>query len=74
MTCCVQVASELTLIVGGHVIAGSCLSLTVMENVQVSEFPEASVAVEVTVVVPTGKFDPDAGTETTVTVLSLIQI
>src|SRR5262245_1172411 len=34
--------------------------LTVTVNKPVSEFPCASVAVQVTVVVPTSKFDPDA--------------
>jgi hypothetical protein len=36
-------------------------------NVQVAILPEASVAVQVTVVVPTGKVEPDGGLQTAVT-------
>ena len=43
------------------------MSFTVTVNVQVAELPDASVAVEVTVVVPFGKTEPDAGPLTTVT-------
>jgi len=35
--------------------------------VQVDVFPEASVAVQVTVLVPTGNADPDGGLHVTVT-------
>lgn len=51
----------------GQVIAGACVSCTVTENEHVPVFPTASLAVHVTVVVPTGKVDPDAGTHVTVT-------
>ena len=50
----------------GHVTAGACVSCTVTVNVQVPVLAEASVAVHVTVVAPTGKVEPDAGTHATV--------
>ena len=40
---------------------------TVTVKVQVAVLPDASVAVQVTVVVPTGKQDPDGGLQRTVT-------
>ena len=40
---------------------------TVTENEHVTELPAASDAVQVTVVEPMGKNDPDAGTHATVT-------
>ena len=48
----------------GQVIAGACVSCTVTENEQVPSglFGDASLAVHVTVVVPTGKVEPLAGT------------
>ena len=46
----------------GQVIAGACVSCTVTEKVHVPVFAAASVAVHVTVVVPTGNVEPDAGT------------
>ncbi len=51
----------------GQVIDGFSLSLTVIVKVQLSLLPAASVAVLVTVVVPFGNVEPDAGLETTVT-------
>ena len=51
----------------GHVATGACVSLTVTVNEHVLVLFEASVAVHVTVVVPTGNVAPDAGTHTTVT-------
>ena len=54
------------MIFAGHVITGGVVSrTTVTVNVQVALFPKASVAVQVTVVVPTGNGDPDAGTQMT---------
>ena len=44
---------------------GALLIVTV--NVQLAVLPDASVAVAVTVVVPTGNTEPEAGVETTVT-------
>ena len=43
------------------VMTGGVTSLTVTLKVQLFVFPAASVAVAVTVVVPTGKAEPDAG-------------
>jgi len=43
----------------GHVMLGGCVSLTVTVNVQF-----AMSAVQLTVVVPTGKKDPEAGVQT----------
>jgi len=40
---------------------------TVTGNVHVAVFPAVSVAVQVTVVVPTGNIEPDGGTQATVT-------
>ena len=50
----------------GHVIAGACVSCTVTEKLHVPVFAAASVAVHVTVVVPTGTVEPEAGTQLTV--------
>ena len=41
------------------------MSVTVTLKEHVTELPPTSVAVDVTVVVPTGKNEPDAGTDTT---------
>jgi hypothetical protein len=54
-------------ILAGQVIVGGCVSFTVTVNVQAETLPAASVAVEVTVVVPIGKKLPEAGELTTVT-------
>jgi len=51
----------------GHTIAGGCVSFTVTVNVHCVVFPDVSVAVAVTVVVPFGNAVPDAGLLTTVT-------
>src|SRR5436190_1753625 len=51
----------------GQVMVGGCLSSTVTVNVQELLLPELSVAVLVTVVVPTGNEEPLAGLLTTVT-------
>ena len=51
----------------GHVIVGGWVSLTVTVKLHVDVFPDASVAVLVTVVVPTGKVLPEAGLLVTVT-------
>ena len=48
----------------GHVIVHA--GCTVIVNVHVPVFADASVAVHVTVVVPIGNEEPDAGTQTTV--------
>ena len=58
-------ASFATVTFAGHVITGAVVSVTVIVNVHVvsGEFGEASVAVHVTVVTPTGNVDPDAGVQ-----------
>ena len=48
-----------TTIFVGAVITGLTLSVTVTVNVQLACLPQASVTVAVTVVVPTGKNEPD---------------
>lgn len=57
----------LTIIFAGQTMVGNCISLTLIVNVQVVVLPVASVAVHVTVVIPTGKKDPDAGLAVTIT-------
>jgi hypothetical protein len=52
-------------LLGGHVITGGCVSLTVTVNMQLAVLADASVAEQVTVVVPFGKVAPDAGTQVT---------
>jgi uncharacterized lipoprotein YbaY len=61
------VVFDVTTTFAGHVIEGSCVSCTVMVKEQVPVFPDASVAVQLTVVTPTGNVDPDAGAHTIVT-------
>jgi hypothetical protein len=51
----------------GHMIAGGCWSFTVTVKLHDAVFPEVSVAVAVTVVVPFGNAVPDGGFDTTVT-------
>ena len=53
--------------IAGFVSSCKQMSNTVTVNEHVAVLPLASVAVQVTVVVPTGKVDPDAGEQTTVT-------
>jgi len=50
----------------GHVTDGAWVSWIVTVNEHDPVFAEASVAVHVTVVAPTGNVEPDAGTHTTV--------
>ncbi len=50
----------------GHVIVGTRVSVTVTVNEQVAVLFDASRAVQVTVVTPTLKLDPEAGTHVTV--------
>ena len=53
----------------GHVTVGACVSWIVTEKLHVPAglSGDTSFAVHVTVVTPTGKVDPDAGTQLTVT-------
>ena len=53
-----------TAMFAGQTIDGACVSLTVTVNEHEAVFIDASVVVQVTVVVPTGKVDPDAGEHT----------
>ena len=46
-------------------IFGASVSFTVTVKVELAVLPAASVAVQVTVVVPTGKTLPEAGTQMT---------
>jgi hypothetical protein len=48
-------------------ICGGVASTTVTVNVQVELLPIASVAVAVTIVVPTGKVEPEGGFTVTIT-------
>src|SRR5689334_22885214 len=50
-------------IFGGSEMVGACLSSTVTVKEQEALFPEGSVAVHVTVLVPTGKLEPEGGTQ-----------
>ena len=60
------VVLAVTVMFAGHVIAGSCVSCTVTVNEQLLVLFEASVAMQLIVVTPTGKVEPDAGVHTTV--------
>jgi hypothetical protein len=52
----------------GHVMLGGCVSFTVTVNEQVAP----PVSLQVTVVVPTGKNDPEAGLQVTVPQVPLV--
>ncbi|MDN4594488.1 hypothetical protein NWF35_11350, partial [Polycladomyces subterraneus] len=56
-----------TVILAGQVIVGGSVSCTVTVKAQLSVFPVPSDAVQVTVVVPTGKKEPEGGEQVTVT-------
>jgi hypothetical protein len=60
-----------TTMLDGQVIAGAVESSTVTVKLHVPVLPDVSVAVHVTVVVPTGKLEPDAGAHMTVGVPQL---
>jgi hypothetical protein len=51
----------------GQVIAGACVSLTLTVKLQLAMLPDVSVAVQLTVVMPTEKKEPDAGMQLVVT-------
>ena len=51
----------------GQVMTGFSVSLTVTVNEQLSVLPDASVAVQVTGVLPTGKVEPDGDEQLVVT-------
>jgi hypothetical protein len=48
----------------GHEIVGGVVSLTVTVNEQLAGLPDASLTVQLTVVVPFTKVVPDAGVQT----------
>ena len=50
----------------GQVTVGACVSVTVTVKEHIPMLLDASFAVQVTVVVPTGKRLPDAGAQVTV--------
>ena len=52
----------------GHVTVGACVSVTVTVNEQLGP----AVVVQLTVVVPTGKLDPEAGVHVTVPQLPVV--
>lgn len=56
-----QEAAAMKVMLAGQVIVGGCVSRTVTVKEQLAELFEASLTVHVTVVVPTGNDDPDAG-------------
>jgi hypothetical protein len=58
-------AAALLTMLAGQFNAGGCVSLTVTSNEHWLVLPDASVAVHVTVVVPTGKLEPLDGSQTT---------
>jgi hypothetical protein len=59
--------SVVVVILPGQTAVGASLSLTVTVNMQVDVLPDASVAVQVTVVVPLANAEPDAGVHDVVT-------
>jgi len=60
-----QLVVPAALMLAGHVIAGGCVSLTVTVNTQLSG-PALLFDLQVTVVAPTGKKEPEAGEQITV--------
>ena len=50
-----------TVMFAGTVMAGAVVSLTVTVKLWLAWFPAVSLAVVVTVVVPSGKMEPEAG-------------
>ena len=51
----------------GQATDGFCVSWILTVNVQALVLPEASVAAQVTIVVPVPNVDPDGGTQATAT-------
>src|SRR5258705_3556843 len=64
-TASVRPTSAAWMIFAGHVIRGSSVSVTITLNVFVTEFPLASIARQVTTLVPLLNVDPEGGTQTT---------
>lgn len=61
-------AGVTAVMLGGHVMLGGCVSLTVMVKGQLAP----PVSVQVTVVVPTGKNEPEGGEHVTVPQVPLV--
>jgi hypothetical protein len=59
-----QVCAATAVTFAGQVIVGGCVSLTVTVKLQEPVLFELSVAVQVTVVVPLGKVEPERGLQT----------
>jgi hypothetical protein len=57
-------AVAVTLIFAGQAIVGGCVSLTLTVKLQVEVLPAASATEQLTVVVPFGKTEPEAGEHT----------
>jgi len=53
--------AETAVTFAGQVIVGGWVSLTVTVNLQLAGLPEASLTLQLTVVVPSGKNEPDDG-------------
>src|SRR5262245_13600209 len=66
--------SAATTILVGQLIIGSCVSRTVTVNEQPLVLPTSSVAVQVTLLVPTLNVEPLGGTHTTTTVVSQLSV
>ena len=64
-TLVLQVMVTLVTMFAGQTMLGGWLSLTVTVKVHVAILPEASVALQVTVVVPFAKAEPEAGVQAT---------
>ena len=64
----IKFGSVPTEIFDGQVIVGAWVSLILTVKLQVAWLPASSEAVQVTVVVPTGKTAPEAGEQVVVTV------
>ena len=63
----------MTFVFGGQLMVGGCVSrATVTVNVQVVRLAQLSVAVQVTVVVPSGNALPDGGEQVTATLVSAL--
>jgi hypothetical protein len=56
-----QAAAAALMTFAGQVMAGGCMSLIVTVNEQLAGLPDASLTVQLTVVVPFGKAVPDGG-------------
>jgi hypothetical protein len=59
-----QVAAGTNVMFCGQVIVGGCVSRTVTVNEQEAVLFDVSLTLQVTVVVPTGKVEPEAGEQT----------